>query len=126
MIELKEIKLSFKLMNILAEISAFWILLKGFSWTKEEVNALLLKRSAQLFDINLIEVDGRRFTLSNRRKKRFMRSLKNNLPKNNKKYFVKFFALFTRTSSVISKDKRIRKQVSKSNPFIKNVYHKIE
>ena len=126
MMKLKEIKLSFKLVSILSEINAFWMLLKGFSWTKEEVNALLLKRSAQLFDIKIIDVEGSRFTLSNRRKARFMRSLKNNLPKNNKKYFVKFFALFTRTSSVISKDKRIRKQVSKSNPFIKNVYHKIE
>ncbi|MBT5402830.1 MAG: hypothetical protein HOL28_05230 [Crocinitomicaceae bacterium] len=124
--KLKEIKLSFKLVSILSEINAFWMLLKGFSWTKEEVNALLLKRSAQLFDIKIIDVEGSRFTLSNRRKARFMRSLKNNLPKNDRKYLTKIFMLFKRTKRKKSMDKRIQKFASESNPFHKNVYHKIE
>ena len=124
--KLKEIKLSFKLVSILSEINAFWMLLKGFSWTKEEVNALLLKRSAQLFDIKIIDVEGSRFTLSNRRKARFMRSLKNNLPKNDRKYLTKIFMLFKRTKRKKSMDIRIQKSTTESNPFHKNVYHKIE
>lgn len=124
--ELREIKLSIKFVSIVRELNAFWIILKGFSWTKEELNALLLKRSAQLFEIELRDNDRGRFTLSNRRKTTFMRTLKNNVPEQKRSFLTSILSVFRRAKNGTGKLKQKRKLGFWKKPIAKNVFHKIE
>jgi len=74
--ELREIELSIKLPDIIHELQLFIYALKNFSWTRSELNQLLLTRAEKLFDVPKSS-EKTRVNIRKHKKLEFMRSVQN-------------------------------------------------